>query len=48
MIRKVSGGYKIRTHTGKMLGKKGGKPFRSRAAAEKREKQIRYFKHRGK
>jgi hypothetical protein len=43
MIRKSGRGYKIKTSSGKMLGRKGGKPFRSKAAAVKRERQVRFF-----
>lgn len=42
-IRKVSGGYKIRSSTGKLVGRAGGKPFRSKAAAVKRAKQREFF-----
>jgi hypothetical protein len=43
MLRKSGAGYKIRTRSGKMIGRKGGKPFRSKAAAVKRERQVRFF-----
>lgn len=44
MIRKVKGGYKVVSHKGKNLGG----PYGSKAAAEKRLKQVEYFKHKGK
>lgn len=45
MIIKVKGGYKIKSHTGKLLGAKGGKPIKSKSSVRKREKQIRFFKN---
>lgn len=45
MIRKVKGGYKIRTSSGKTVGRKGGRPIRSKAAALKRERQMTFFKN---
>jgi len=44
----VPGGTKIRTHTGKLVGRKGGKPFKSKKEALKRERQMSYFKHKNK
>jgi hypothetical protein len=38
MIRKVKGGYKLLSHKGKSLGK-----FRSKRAAEKHEREVKYF-----
>lgn len=40
MIRKVKGGYKVTSKSGKPMGR-----YRSRAAARKRLRQIEYFKH---
>jgi hypothetical protein len=42
MIRKSKGGYKVLSHTGKNLGG----PYKSKAAAQKRLRQVEYFKHR--
>lgn len=44
MIRKVKGGYKVTSETGKNLGG----PYPTKAAAEKRLRQVEYFKHRKK
>lgn len=41
VIRKVKGGYRLVSHTGKNLG-----TFKTKAAAEKRERQVQFFKHR--
>ena len=41
-IRKISGGYRLYSHNGKNLG-----TFKTRAAAEKHERQVQYFKHMG-
>ena len=41
-IRKVKGGYRLVSHKGKNLG-----TYPSRAGAEKRERQVQYFKHQG-
>lgn len=41
-IRKVKGGYRLVSHTGKNLG-----TYPSHAGAEKRERQVQYFKHVG-
>ena len=43
MIKKVAGGYKVLSEKGKNLGG----PYKSKAAAEKRLKQVEYFKHKG-
>lgn len=41
-IKKVSGGYKVLSESG---GKNLGGPYKSKAQAEKRLRQIEYFKH---
>jgi hypothetical protein len=41
MIKKVSGGYKVLSEKGKNLGG----PYKTKAEAEKRLKQVEYFKH---
>jgi hypothetical protein len=41
MIRKVKGGYKVVSHSGKNLGG----PYKTKGAAEKRLAQVEYFKH---
>ncbi len=41
-IRKVDGGYRLVSHTGKNLG-----TYPTHAGAEKRERQVQYFKHAG-
>ncbi len=42
MIKKVKGGYKVASEkTGKNLGG----PYKTKAAAEKRLRQVEYFKH---
>jgi hypothetical protein len=41
MIRKVSGGYLVVSESGKSLGG----PYKSKAEAEKRLKQVEMFKH---
>jgi hypothetical protein len=41
LIIKVRGGYEVKSHTGKNLGG----PYRSKAQAEKRLKQVETFKH---
>jgi hypothetical protein len=41
MIKKVSGGYKVTSKDGK---KNLGGPYKSKAAAEKRLRQVEYFK----
>lgn len=40
IIRKVKGGYRLYSHTGKNLG-----TFDSKACAEKHEREVQYFKH---
>ena len=42
MIKKVKGGYKVLSEKGKNLGG----PHRSKAEAEKRLRQVEFFKHR--
>jgi hypothetical protein len=42
MIKKVKGGYKVLSEKGKNLGG----PYKSKAQAEKRLRQVEYFKHR--
>jgi hypothetical protein len=42
MIRKTSGGYKVLSEKGKNLGG----PYRTKAEAEKRLRQVEFFKHR--
>jgi hypothetical protein len=43
MIRKTSGGYKVLSEkTGKSLGG----PYKTRAEAQKRLRQVEFFKHR--
>lgn len=42
MIRKTKSGYKVVSEGGKNLGG----PYKSKAAAEKRLRQVEYFKHR--
>jgi hypothetical protein len=41
-IRRVKGGYRLVSHTGKNLG-----TYPTHAGAEKRERQVQYFKHAG-
>ena len=41
MIKKVAGGYKVLSEKGKNLGG----PYKSKAAAQKRLRQVEYFKH---
>jgi hypothetical protein len=43
MIRKVTGGYRLVSRTGKNLG-----TFKTKAAAAKHEREVEYFKRRGK
>ena len=43
IIRKVSGGWRLFSHKGKNLGG----PYPTRAGAERRERQVQYFKHAG-
>ncbi|HEY6253409.1 MAG TPA: hypothetical protein VI685_25920 [Candidatus Angelobacter sp.] len=42
MIKKVKGGYKVLSEKGKNLGG----PYKSKAEAEKRLRQVEFFKHR--
>lgn len=44
MIQKVKGGYKVVSESGKNLGG----PYKTKAAAQKRLRQVEYFKHRKK
>jgi hypothetical protein len=41
MIRKTKGGYKVVSSKGKNLGG----PYKSKAAAQRRLRQVEYFKH---
>jgi hypothetical protein len=41
MIRKTKEGYKVMSEKGKNLGG----PYKTKAAAEKRLRQVEYFKH---
>ena len=41
MIVKTKKGYTVKSHSGKTLGG----PYKTRAAAKKRLKQVEYFKH---
>lgn len=43
MIKKTSGGYKV---VSEKTGKNLGGPYKTRAAAEKRLRQVEFFKHR--
>lgn len=43
MIRKVKDGYKVLSEDGK---KNLGGPYKTKAEAEKRLRQVEYFKHR--
>ncbi|HEY1865641.1 MAG TPA: hypothetical protein VGG55_01125 [Candidatus Acidoferrales bacterium] len=43
MIKKVKGGYKVMSEKGKNMGG----PYKSKAAAAKRLRQVEFFKHRG-
>ena len=42
MIKKVKGGYKVASEKGKNLGG----PYKTRAEAAKRLRQVEFFKHR--
>jgi hypothetical protein len=42
MIKKVKGGYKVLSKKGKNLGG----PYKKKAEAEKRLRQVEFFKHR--
>jgi len=44
MIRKVDGGYKVLSEGGKSLGG----PYKSKTKAQKRLRQVEYFKNKGK
>ena len=41
MIKKVEGGYQVFSEKGKNLGG----PYKTKAAAEKRLRQVEFFKH---
>lgn len=41
MIKKVSGGYRVLSEKGKTLGG----PYKTKKEAEKRLKQVEFFKH---
>jgi hypothetical protein len=43
MIRKVKGGYKVLSRKGRNLGG----PYKTKAAATKRLKQVEFFKRQG-
>lgn len=43
MIKTTSGGYKV---VSERTGKNPGGPYKTRAAAEKRLRQVEFFKHR--
>jgi len=43
MIKKVSGGYRVLSERGKNLGG----PYKTKKEAEKRLKQVEFFKHKG-
>jgi hypothetical protein len=43
MIKKVAGGYKVFSENGK---KTFGGPYKTKKEAEKRLKQVEFFKHR--
>jgi hypothetical protein len=44
MIKKTSGGYKVTSEDGK---KNLGGPYKSKAEAQKRLRQVEFFKHKG-
>ncbi len=44
MIKKTSSGYKVVAKSGRNLGG----PYRTKAAALRRLRQVEYFKHKGK
>jgi phosphosulfolactate synthase (CoM biosynthesis protein A) len=44
MIKKVKEGFKVTSEKGKNLGG----PYKTREEAEKRLRQVEFFKHRGK
>lgn len=41
MIKKTKGGYKVVSHEGKNLGG----PYKSKKEADKRLREVEYFKH---
>lgn len=43
MIKKVKEGYKVTSQKGKNLGG----PYKTKAEAQKRLRQVEYFKHKG-
>jgi hypothetical protein len=43
MIRKVKGGFEVKSEKGKNLGG----PYKSKDEAAKRLRQVEYFKHKG-
>jgi hypothetical protein len=44
MIKKVKGGYRVRSEKSK---KNLGGPYKTKAEAAKRLRQVEYFKHKG-
>jgi hypothetical protein len=42
-VVKVKGGYKVRSSSGKLVGRSGGKPMKTKAAAIKRSRQRKFF-----
>jgi len=44
VIRKTAKGYSVKSKSGKSLGG----PYKTKAAATKRLRQVEYFKHKGK
>ena len=44
MIKKVKNGYRVLSENGK---KNLGGPYKTKAEAEKRLRQVEYFKHKG-
>jgi len=45
MIKKLKSGYVVVSHDGK---KRLGGPYKTRAAATKRLREVEYYKHKGK
>lgn len=43
-IKKVKGGYEVKSEKGRNLGG----PYKAKQQAEKRLREVEYFKHRGK
>ena len=43
MIRKTKSGYEVVSHTGRKLGG----PYKSKAQAQRRLRQVEYHKHKG-